>query len=107
MSLKSVLDSFENGKSAVAPGQTTLDQFHFISKGKVERHLRVVRFHGEERVNEPYDIDVEVAAPQEIDPLTQLEDALLGHPGTLVMMDARDVPRVVHGLVTAYEVVGS
>jgi hypothetical protein len=33
-----------------------------------------------------------------------LEEALLGHPGTLVMMEAGDVPRVVHGVVTGYEV---
>ncbi len=105
MSLKSVLDQFENGKKAA--DQTELDHFHFISRGKVERRLRVVRFHGEERVNEPYDIDVEVSAPQEIDPLTTLEDNVLGHPGSLVMMDREDVPRVVHGVVTSYEVVGS
>lgn len=105
MSLDKLLDGFENGKSAVT--KDSLDLFHFISKGKVERRLRVIRFHGEERVNSAYELDVEVAAPQDIDPLTTLEEMLLGFPGTLVMMDPRDVPRVIHGVVTSYEVVRS
>ena len=85
----------------------TLDLFHFISRGKVAHNLRVVHFQGEERVNQTYDLDIELVAPQNIDPLTTLEEALLGHPGTLVMMEAGDVPRVVHGVVTGYEVLGS
>ncbi|NUP05918.1 MAG: type VI secretion system tip protein VgrG [Polyangiaceae bacterium] len=102
MNMKSALESFENGKKAIEKDK--LDLFHFISKGKVEKRLRVIRFHGEERVNTPYELDVEVAAPLDLDPLTALEETLLGNPGTLVMMDSRDVPRAVHGLVTSYEV---
>src|SRR5687768_4684605 len=84
-----------------------IDHFHFISKGKVERKLQVLRFHGEERVNAPYEIDIEVVAPQSIDPFSTLEEQLLGHPSSLVMMDSGDVPRVIHGVVTAYDVLGS
>lgn len=105
MTMKRALDAFETPKKAVE--KEKLDLFHFISKGKVEQRLRVVRFDGEERVNAPYEIDVEVAAPLDIDPLAALEEQLLGHPGTLVMMDSHDVPRVVHGVVTSYQVLGS
>jgi len=110
MSMKSVFDPMEQAKSLVtaAPSQAALlDMFHFISRGKVAHNLRVVHFQGEERVNQPYEIDIELVAPQNIDPLTTLEEALLGHPGSLVMMEARDVPRIVHGVVTGYEVGGS
>lgn len=103
-------DSFERGNPLGGGGKAEkdkLDIFHFISKGKVERRLQVIRFHGEERVNSDYELDVEVVAPQDIDPLTTLEEALLGHPGTLVMADPHDVSRVIHGVVTGYEVVGS
>ncbi len=84
-----------------------VDHFHFVSRGKVERRLRVIRFHGEERVNTPYDIDVEVLAPQDIDPLTTLEADLLGHPASLMMAESGDVPRALHGIVMGYEVLGS
>lgn len=84
-----------------------LDHFHFISRGKVEKRLNVLRFHGEERLNEPYELDVEVFAQQSIDPFTTLEEQLLGHPSTLVMMESGDVPRVIHGVVTSYDVLGS
>lgn len=90
-----------------AIGDVGVDHFHFISRGKVERKLNVLRFHGEERVNTPYEIDVELLAPQSLDPFTTLEEQLLGHPSTLVMMDAGDVPRVIHGVVTSYDVLGS
>lgn len=99
------LDSLEVGGKVLATNK--LDLFHFISKGRVETQLRVIRFRGEERVNEPYEMEVEVAAPIDIDPLTTLEEMLLGHPGTLMMMDASDVPRAVHGVVTSYEVLRS
>lgn len=86
-----------------ATDKSSLDLFHFISRGKVERKLRVAVFRGEERVNDVFDFDIEVIAPHDIDPLNTLEDSILGHPGSLVMM-GEDGPRVVHGLVTAYEV---
>lgn len=124
MSMKSVFDGvasvdpIAHAKSGLPAGldaglpsppsvDAALDMFHFISRGKVAQNLHVVHFSGEERVNQPYELDIELVAPQNIDPLTTLEDALLGHPGTLVMMEARDVPRVVHGIVTGYEVLGS
>ena len=73
MSLRSAL---ELGHKA---GQDSkLDLFHFLSKGKVEHRLRVLRFHGEERVNTPYEIDLELLAPVDVDPVATIEDALLG-----------------------------
>jgi type VI secretion system secreted protein VgrG len=83
--------------------RASLDLFHFVSRGRVERKLRVAVFRGEERVNDTYSFDMEVVAPHDIDPLNTLEDSILGHPGSLVMM-GEDSPRVVHGLVTGYEV---
>jgi type VI secretion system secreted protein VgrG len=99
-------------RSALELGHKTaqdskLDLFHFLSKGKVEHRLRVLRFHGEERVNTPYEIDLELLAPMDVDPVATLEDALLGNPGTLVMMDGPEAARVIHGVVTGYEVIGS
>src|SRR5512139_3587529 len=102
MSLRSALDQGHK----VSQDQK-LDLFHFLSKGKVEHRLRVLRFHGEERINTPYEIDLELLAPVDVDPVATLEDALLGNPGTLVMMDPGDAPRVIHGIVTGYEVIGS
>ena len=78
--------------------------FHFISRGKIERQLQVAQFKGQERVSTPHEFDIEVIAPQDIDPLTTLEEGVLGHPGTLVMGMENGETRAVHGLVTAYEV---
>jgi type VI secretion system secreted protein VgrG len=80
-----------------------LDLFHFVSRGRVERKLRVAIFKGTERVNDTFDFDLEVVAPHDIDPLNTLEDSILGHPGSLVLM-GEDQPRVIHGVVTGYEV---
>jgi type VI secretion system secreted protein VgrG len=100
------LDSFFEPAQKAAQ-LAKLDLFHFVSRGKVTHRLRVIRFNGEERVNDGYDFDVELLAPQDLDPLHTLEEELLGHPGSLVMMDASDEPRMVHGVVTGYEVIGS
>jgi hypothetical protein len=54
------LDSLELGGKVLATNK--LDLYHFLSKGRVEARLRVVRFRGEERVNTPYEMEVEVAA---------------------------------------------
>jgi len=114
MSLRSVLDPARLDHLDIArdagskPKETAKsDLFQFLSRGKVEHRLRVTRFHGEERVNTPYEIDLELLAPLEIDPVATLEEQLLGNPGTLVMLDPGDQPRVIHGIVTGYEIVGS
>ena len=105
MTLKSVLDHLDTAKKHIDKDE--LDLFHFLTKGRIERKLRVISFLGEERVNAGYDMDVELAVPLDVDPLTTLEEMLLGNPGTLVMMDKHDVPRVVHGIVTSYDVLRS
>lgn len=102
MSMESLLNQLKDTTEKVE-----LDHFHFISRGKVERKLQVIRFQGEERVNSPYEIDVEVLASNSIDPFGTLEEQLLGHPSSLVMMDKGDVPRVIHGVVTSYDVIGT
>ncbi len=115
MSMKSILDDAildtpglaQMAEAKKAADKAKLDMFQFVARGKTETHLRVLRFSGEERANEPYEIDVELLAPNDIDPLTTLEDALLGHPASLVMADVRDVPRPIHGIITSYEVTGS
>lgn len=111
MSLKDISESLRENhvplpgqKADRSPINAEEDVFHFVSHGKVERRLRVARFHGEERVNSPYSFDVEAIAPHDIDPLNTLEDELLGHPGTLVLNADNDVPRVLHGVVSGYEV---
>ncbi|HTJ83634.1 MAG TPA: contractile injection system protein, VgrG/Pvc8 family, partial [Polyangiaceae bacterium] len=106
MSLRSVLDDVSEAAQK-SKEDAKLDLFHFLSRGKVEHRLRVTRFQGEERVNTPYEIDIELLAPLEIDPVATLEESLLGNPGTLVMLDPGDAPRVIHGIVTGYEVIGS
>lgn len=98
----SLQTNLSNAQAVVDP--SALDLFHFISRGKVERKLRVAIFSGEEKVNDAFEFDIEVIAPHDIDPLNTLEDSILGHPGTLVLM-GEDGPRTVHGLVTAYEVI--
>src|SRR5688572_788804 len=105
MSLETLLESQVKDNSPVSPLE--LDHFHFISRGKVERQLRVIRFQGEERVNTPYEIDVEVAAATSIDPFGMLEEQLLGQPSSLIMTEPGDVPRVIHGVVTSYDVAGT
>lgn len=102
MTLRSVLDS-----SRHAADEKKLDLFQFVSRGKVEHRLRVLRFSGEERVNTAYEMEVELLAPLEVDPMAQLEDALLGNPASLVMHDFPEDARVVHGIVMGYDVVGS
>ncbi len=104
MSMDSLLQQVKDNQP-VSPLE--LDHFHFISRGKVERQLRVIRFHGEERVNTPYEIDVEVAAATSIDPFGTLEEQLLGQPSSLIMTETGDVPRVIHGVVTSYDVAGT
>lgn len=89
------------GEAAKAIGG--LDHFHFISRGKTERQLRIVHFVGEERVNDTYEYDLEFWSPSE-DPTGLLEAELLGNPGSLVMLETGVVPRVAHGIVTAYGV---
>ncbi|MFO0549290.1 MAG: type VI secretion system tip protein TssI/VgrG [Polyangiaceae bacterium] len=106
MSMKSALEQILPG-SAKSAERAERDLYQFISRGKHERRLHVARFHGEERMNSPYEFDVEVLAPHEIDPLTTLEEQLLGNPGSLVMADKADGDRFVHGIVTGYEVLGS
>jgi type VI secretion system secreted protein VgrG len=97
--------SFSQARSlgGLKPHVPGVDHFQFISKGKIERRVRITHFTGEERVNGTYAFEIEGWSPFEVDPLATIEDEMIGHPGALLMYEATGAPRVVHGIVTGYQ----
>ena len=89
--------------AGLKPAVPGVDHFQFISKGRVERRLRITHFTGEERVNSTYAFEIEAWSPFELDPLATMEDELIGHAGALLMFEGHGLPRVVHGVVTGYQ----
>lgn len=87
---------------AVKPAIPGVDHFQFVSHGKLERRLRITRFSGEEKVNDTYAFEIEAWSPFELDPLQTMEEEMMGQPGSLLMFEGHDAPRVAHGIVTGY-----
>ncbi len=103
VSAQSFAQQARSGLSGLKPIVPGVDHFQFISKGKVERRLRITHFTGDEAINSTYAFEIEAWSPFELDPLATMEDEIIGHAGSLLMFEGHGPPRVVHGVVTGYE----
>ncbi|MCL2722912.1 MAG: contractile injection system protein, VgrG/Pvc8 family, partial [Polyangiaceae bacterium] len=79
------------------------DPFELAAGPFVNRELRVVSFHGEERVNDIFSYDVTFAT--DIRPET-LYPAVDGNPACLSIKAPGHEPRIIQGIVVAFEPLG-
>src|SRR5882762_7895290 len=86
-----------------ASASTVKDPFELVAGPFVEHELRVVSFHGEERVNDTFAYDVTFATdvPPEV-----LYPAVDGEPACLTIKAPGHEPRIIQGIVSAFEPLG-
>ncbi|MCL2779670.1 MAG: contractile injection system protein, VgrG/Pvc8 family [Polyangiaceae bacterium] len=88
------------------PGQSQSsikDPFELVAGPFVSHELRVVAFHGEERINDIFEYNVTFATSV---PAEELYPAVDGEPACLTIKAPGHEPRIIQGIVVAFEPLG-